>query len=103
MFDVVGVAFNLCRHERYWWRSHGLKEETLYTKDHKEGVLSCEGKLKLKRANNLGDIGVHLVELGVFGGLLPVLAGGHGVHDVLKVGKDKIVCLTMVLPWMRAR
>ena len=103
MFDVVGVAFNLCRHERYWWRSHGLKEETLYTKDHKEGVLSCEGKLKLKRANNLGDIGVHLVELGVFGGLLPVLAGGHGVHDVLKVGKDKIVCLTMVLTWMRAR
>ena len=46
---------------------------------------------------------MHLVELGVLGGLLPVLAGGHGVHDVLNVGKDKIVCLTLDLTWMRAR
>ena len=75
----------------------------MYTKDHKEGVLSCEGKLKLKRANNLGDIGVHLVELGVLGGLLPVLAAGHGVHDVLSVGMDERVCLTVDLTWMRAK
>ena len=75
----------------------------MYTKDHKEGVLSCEGKLKLERANNLGDIGVHLVELGVLGGLLPVLAAGHGVHDALSVGRDERVCLTVDLTWMTAR
>ena len=75
----------------------------MYNKNHKEGVLSCDGKLKLKRANDLGNVCVHLVELRVLGGLLPVLAGGHGVHDVLNVGKDKIVCLTMDLTWMRAR
>ena len=46
---------------------------------------------------------MHLVELGVLGGPLPVLAAGHGVHDVLSVGKDEIVCLTMGLTWMRAR
>ena len=46
---------------------------------------------------------MHLVELGVLGGLLPVLTAGHGVHDVLNVGKDEIVCLTVDLTWMRAR
>ena len=60
-----------------------------------------DGDLEL--GDDLGDVGVHLVELGVLGGVLPVLATGHGVHDVLKVGKDEIVCLTMVLTWMRAR
>ena len=45
-----------------------------------------DGDLEL--GDDLGDVGVHLVELGVLGRLLPVLAGGHGVHDVLKVGKD---------------
>ena len=64
-------------------------------------TLLPDGDLEL--GDDLGDVGVHLVELGVLGRLLPVLAGGHGVHDVLKVGKDKIVCLTMVLTWMRAR
>ena len=54
----------------------------------------------MKRISN---VGVHLVELGVLGRLLPVLASGHGIHDVLNVGKDKIVCLTMDLTWMRAR
>ena len=75
----------------------------MYNKNHKEGVLSCEGKLKLKRANNLGNVCVHLVELRVLGGLLPVLAGGHGVHDALSVGRDERVCLTVDLTWMRAR
>ena len=64
-------------------------------------TLLPDGDLEL--GDDLGDVGVHLVELGVLGGLLPVLAGGHGVHDVLNVGKDKIVCLTMDLTWMRAR
>ena len=73
----------------------------MYSKNHKEGIFSYEGDLEL--CDDLGDVGVHLVELGVLGGLLPVLAGGHGVHDVLKVGKVNIVCLTMDLTWMRAR
>ena len=60
-----------------------------------------DGDLEL--GDDLGDVGVHLVELGVFGGLLPVLAGCHGVRDVLNVGRDKVVCLTMDLTWMRAR
>ena len=46
---------------------------------------------------------MHLVELGVLGGLLPVLAAGHGVHDVLSVRKDETVCLTVDLTWMRAK
>ena len=46
---------------------------------------------------------MHLVELGVLGGLLPVLAAGHGVNDVLSVGKDETACLTVDPTWMRAR
>ena len=46
---------------------------------------------------------MHLVELGVLGGLLPVLAAGHGVHDALSVGRDERVCLTVDLTWMTAR
>ena len=57
----------------------------------------------LELGDDLGDVGVHLVELGVLGGLLPVLAGGHGVHDALSVGRDERVCLTVDLTWMRAR
>ena len=63
--------------------------------------LDRDGDLEL--CDDLGDVGVHLVELGVLGGLLPVLAAGHGVHDVLSVGKDERVCLTVDLTWMRAR
>ena len=37
----------------------------------------------LEVSNDLGDVGVHLVKLGVLGGRLPVLATGHSVHDVL--------------------
>ena len=55
----------------------------MFNRNHKEGVLSCEGKLKLKRANDLGNVCVHLVELRVLGGLLPVLAASHRVHNVL--------------------
>ena len=57
----------------------------------------------LELGDDLGDVGVHLVELGVLGGLLPVLAVGHGVHDVLSVGMDERVCLTVDLTWMRAK
>ena len=39
----------------------------------------------------------------LLGGLLPVLAAGHGVHDALSVGRDERVCLTVDLTWMRAR
>ena len=60
-----------------------------------------EGDLEL--CDDLGDVGVHLVELGVLGGLLPVLAAGHGVHDVLSVGMVERVCLTVDLTWMRSR
>ena len=73
----------------------------MHSKNHKEGISSCEGDLKL--CDDLGDVGVHLVEQGVLGGLLPVLAASHGVHDVLSVGKDERVCLTVDLTWMRAR
>ena len=38
---------------------------------------------RLEVGDDLGDVGVHLVQLGVLGGLLPVLAPGHRVHDVL--------------------
>ena len=37
----------------------------------------------LEVSDNLGDVGVHLVKLGVFGGSLPVLAPSHRVHNVL--------------------
>ena len=56
----------------------------MHSKNHKEGISSCEGDLKL--CDDLGDVGVHLVELGVLGSLLPVLAAGHCVHNVLIVG-----------------
>ena len=66
-----------------------------------KGIISCEGDLEL--CDDLGDVGVHFVKLGLLGGLLPVLAVGHGVHDVLSVGKDERVDLTVDLTWMRAR
>ena len=40
-------------------------------------------KGNLEVSDDLGDVGVHLVKLGVLGGRLPVLATGHSVHDVL--------------------
>ena len=53
--------------------------------------------------DDLGDVGVHLVQLGALGGRLPVLAASHGVHDALSVGRDERVCLTVDLTWMRSR
>ena len=41
------------------------------------------GTGNLEVRDDLGDVGVHLVKLGVLGGRLPVLATGHSVHDVL--------------------
>ena len=39
--------------------------------------------LVLEVGDDLGDVGVHLVKLGVLGGRLPVLAASHRVHNVL--------------------
>ena len=38
---------------------------------------------ELEVGDNLGDVGVHLVKLGILAGNLPVLASGHRVHNVL--------------------
>ena len=38
---------------------------------------------ELEVGDELGDVSVHLVQLGVLGGNLPVLAPGHRVHNVL--------------------
>ena len=38
---------------------------------------------ELEVGDELGDVSVHLVQLGVLGGDLPVLAPGHRVHNVL--------------------
>ena len=43
--------------------------------------ISSIGQLEV--GDNLGDVGVHLVQLGVLGGRLPVLAPRHRVHNVL--------------------
>ena len=37
----------------------------------------------LEVVDDLGDVGVNLVKVGVLGGCLPVLAASHGVHNVL--------------------
>ena len=37
----------------------------------------------LEVGDDLGDVGVHLVKVGVLGGRLPVLAASHSVQDVL--------------------
>ena len=47
---------------------------------------SLEGHLnkgKIEASDDIGDVGVHLVKVGVLGGCLPVLAASHGVHNVL--------------------
>ena len=38
---------------------------------------------KLEVGDDFGDVGVHLVQFGVLGGDLPVLAPCHRVHNVL--------------------
>ena len=43
--------------------------------------ISSIGQLEV--GDNLGDVGVHLVQLGVLGGRLQVLAPGHCVHKFL--------------------
>ena len=48
----------------------------------------------LEVGDNLGDVGVHLVKLGVLGGSLPVLAPSHRVHNVLgEKGMKSLVIL----------
>ena len=41
----------------------------------------------LEVSDDLGDVGVHLVKVGVLGGLLPVLSASHRVHNVLSENK----------------
>ena len=41
----------------------------------------------LEVVDDLGDVGVHLVKVGVLGGRLPVLAASHRVHNVLSENK----------------
>ena len=52
----------------------------IYIRESQGGQLST-GHLEV--GDDLGDVGVHLVKLGVLGSRLPVLATGHSVHDVL--------------------
>ena len=64
-----------------------------------------KGKLEVR--DDLGDVGVHLVKLGVLGGRLPVLATGHSVHDVLSEKgmtsfNHNLVVYTLHT-WMRAK
>ena len=54
--------------------------ETFCTCESQGGHLDT-GNLEV--SNDLGDVGVHLVKLGVLGGRLPVLAASHSVHDFL--------------------
>ena len=44
---------------------------------------------KSEVGDNLGDVRLHLVKLGVLGGHLPVLAASHRVHDVLSKKRTK--------------
>ena len=46
---------------------------------------------KSEVGDNLGDVRLHLVKLGVLGGHLPVLAASHRVHDVLS--RKRTECL----------
>ena len=60
--------------------------------------------LVLEGGDDLGDVGVHLVKLGVLGGRLPVLAASHRVHNVLSGRKVKISqVLLSTQTWMRAK
>ena len=60
--------------------------------------------LVLEVGDDLGDVGVHLVKLGVLGGGLPVLAASHRVHNVLSGKKVKInEILLSTQTWMRAK
>ena len=45
---------------------------------------------QLVLGDNLGDVGLHPVQLGVLGGHLPVLAASHCVHNVLSEERDII-------------
>ena len=46
---------------------------------------------KSEVGDNLGDVRLHLVKLGVLDGHLPVLAASHRVHDVLS--RKRTECL----------
>ena len=47
---------------------------------------------ELEVGDDVSDVLVHLVKLGVLGGHLPVLAASHRVHDVLSK-KERTECL----------
>ena len=55
--------------------------------------------------DDLGDVSVHLVQLGVPGGDYPVPAASHRVHDVLSGERERIgkPCVTSLHTWMRAK
>ena len=59
----------------------------------------------LENGNNLGDVSVHLVKVGVLGGRLPVPAASHGVHNVLSGDREIIgkPFVTSFHTWMRAK
>ena len=44
---------------------------------------------ELEVGNDVSDVRVHLVELGVLGSHLPVLAASHRVHDVLSIKRTE--------------
>ena len=63
---------------------------------------------ELEVGDGLCDVGMHLVQLGVLGGNLPVLAPSHRVHDGLSEkreisGKRLGNCVSRLLTWMRAK
>ena len=44
---------------------------------------------ELEVGDDVSDVRVHLVELGVLGSHLPVLAASHRVHDVLSIKRTE--------------
>ena len=82
------------------WRLFILTYHT-HIRESQGGHLSA-GHLEV--GDDLGDVGVHLVKLGVLGGRLPVLATGHSVHDVLsEKGITISTGLCCLHTWMRAK
>ena len=81
---VIRLIGHILVIERYAIFVEAFHIDTSYTY-----IYVCEsqgGQLStghLEVGDDLGDVGVHLVKLGVLGGRLPVLATGHSVHDVL--------------------
>ena len=55
---------------------------------HSTGQQSWQDLLEV--GDDLGDVSLHLVQLGVLGSHLPVLAASHRVHNVLKEERNMI-------------